>query len=351
MSKDPTYSVAGTEPVRSVEFQNYRKQWDSRVAKFPWEPVPVHLDLETVATCDLKCGSSSLDPTGFCQIWTHEHLRTLDFDKHQYKRGMMKPKLFISLAEQAAELGILSVKVNYRGEPTLHPAIVDFVELLSSLGFVDIMMNTNGNGGARKDPELFVKLVKAGLTSLSFSVDACDPEGYVKQRVGGDWQTLLNSVRSAVLAKDMGFGSPDLRIRASAVRTKLNKDKIDSGELVQFWRDQGMDWVSISECYFPSGTGHTWLASQWEQVTPDEFQCSDPFRRLIVTWDGKHTLPCCQGFTMEIDGGDVSKGLDKVWNGPEFGDVRLVHIDKVWDSWHKSMCRDCALTKKVVGPK
>ena len=36
-----------------------------------------------------------------------------------------------------------------------------------------------------------------------------------------------------------------------------------------------------------------------------EFQCSDPFRRMVVTWDGRHTMPCCQGFTLEIDGGAV----------------------------------------------
>ena len=57
--------------------------------------------------------------------------------------------------------------------------------------------------------------------------------------------------------------------------------------------------------YFPAGTQHHWQAAHWRQMTAAEFQCPDPFRRMVVTWDGRHTMPCCQGFTLEIDGGPV----------------------------------------------
>src|SRR5205809_914693 len=83
----------------------------------------------------------------------------------------------------------------------------------------DIMMNTNGNGGARKNPELFAQLVEAGITDLMFSVDACDPDSYHRQRVGGKWEILLHSVRSATKARAEGKGAEDCRIRASVVRT------------------------------------------------------------------------------------------------------------------------------------
>ena len=170
----------------------------------------MHVDLESVAVCDLRCGSSEEDPQGFCQIWTHEHIRTQGFDEHTYQRGYMDPVLYGRLIQQCADIGVSSIKLNYRGEPSLHPRIVSFVREAAGLGFPDIMMNTNGNGGARKNPQLFAQMVEAGITDLMFSVDACDPETYHRQRVGGNWEILLNSVRSAVQRARRGQGRPRL---------------------------------------------------------------------------------------------------------------------------------------------
>ena len=159
----------------------------------------------------------------------------------------------------------------------MHPRIVSFVREAAALGFPDIMMNTNGNGGARKNPELFAQLVEAGITDLMFSVDACDPDSYHRQRVGGKWEILLNSVRSAVKARAEGKGAPDCRIRASVVRTHVNAEAVDSGRMEEFWRDKmGVDWMSISECYFPAGTQHHWKAAHWRQMSADQFHVLRP---------------------------------------------------------------------------
>ena len=116
-----------------------------------------------------------------------------------------------------------------------------------------------------------------------------------------------------------------------------------------------MDWMSISECYFPAGQEHHWQAARWRQLSAEEFQCSDPFRRMVVTWDGKHTLPCCQGFTMEIDGGPVVEGTDRTplslaeaWMSPHFSRLRQSHRQKTWDrsgQEGEASCRACAVTK------
>ena len=252
---------------------------------------------------------------------------------------------------------VSSIKLNYRGEPSLHPEIVSFVAQAAKLGFPDIMMNTNGNGGARTRPELFAELVEAGITDLMFSVDASDAETYAKQRVGGDWDVLLHSVRSAVETRARGRAAPDCRIRASVVRTYLNASDVDSGVMERFWKEEmGVDWMSISECYFPAGASHNWKAAEWTNLSADEFQCPDPFRRMVVTWDGKHTMPCCQGFTLEIDGGSVApnggaphKTIQETWTSENFDRLRSAHRDRTWDregAEGEPICRHCAVTKK-----
>ena len=69
----------------------------------------------------------------------------------------MDPKLYSGLLRQCAEMGVSAIKLNYRGEPSLHPEIVSFVrqaaERLS--GHHD---EHERNGGARTRPELFAAL-------------------------------------------------------------------------------------------------------------------------------------------------------------------------------------------------
>ncbi|HSF13968.1 MAG TPA: radical SAM protein [Vicinamibacteria bacterium] len=357
MSQDPTFRVLGTAPpARSARYEAYRREWDRRGDELEAADYPVHVDLETVAVCDLRCGSSEEDPQGFCQIWTHEHIRKLGFADHTYRRGYMDPKLYAELLRQCAEIGVCSIKLNYRGEPSLHPEIVAFVRKANDFGFPDIMMNTNGNGGARTHPALFAELVDAGITDLMFSVDACDRDTYARQRVGGDWDVLLQSVASAVAARAEGRGVPDCRIRASVVRTWLNAAHVDSGRMEAFWRDEmGVDWMSVSECYFPAGALHSWKAAEWRDLSSAEFQCPDPFRRMVVTWDGKHTMPCCQGFTLEIDGGPVvsdsasPRTIREAWACENFERLRRAHRGRTWDRPGKEgepICRHCAVTRK-----
>src|SRR5207247_10353086 len=128
-------------------------------------------------------------------------------DEHPYQRGYMDPVLYGRLVQQCADAGVSSIKLNYRGEPSMHPRIVSFVREAAGLGFPDIMMNTNGNGGARKNPELFAQLVEAGSTDLMFSVDAGDPDSYRPQRVGGQWEILPHSVRLTTQARAAGQGA------------------------------------------------------------------------------------------------------------------------------------------------
>lgn len=356
MSKDPTFRVLGAEPPRSTAYEAYRREWDRRETDMDPGDTPVHVDIESVAVCDLRCGSSEEDPQGFCQIWTHEHIRTIGMEDFTYQRGYMDPVLYGRMIQQCADMGVRSVKLNYRGEPSLHPRIVSYVREAAQLGFPDIMMNTNGNGLARKQPDLFARIVEAGITDLMFSVDACDPETYARQRVGGSWEILLNAVRSAVRARDEGKGAKDLKIRASVVRTQLNADAVDNGRMEEFWRGKmRVDWMSASECYFPAGTQHHWKAAEWRQMTAAEFQCPDSFRRMVVTWDGRHTMPCCQGFTLEIDGGPVVSGsgptpvsLREAWLSANFERLRNAHRNRTWDDpvSGEPICRSCAVTKK-----
>lgn len=345
---DSTFKILKETDLRSTEYQCYRKEWERRGKELDPSLAPLHLDLEVSCICDLRCGSSEEDPKGFCNVWAFETVRTQGFKDKTYRAGLMNPVLFYRLLHDAADLGVRSVKLNFRGEPTLHPEILNFVYEAHGL-FDDVMINTNGNGGARKDPLLFGQLVYNGVTNLMFSVDACDEVTYLKQRRGGDWQLLLQSVKSAIAAKKYAANS-DCRIRASVVRTQLNKDDVDSGRMQDFWVGEvGVDWLSVSECYPIDGQINPWMASEWCLMTAEEFQCSDPFRRMIITWDGLRTFFCCHSYSGEIDGGPVISGeadaILQAWHSPIANKLRNSHIARTWYK-DQPICTRCPLRYK-----
>ena len=114
------------------------------------------------------------------------------------------------------------------------------------------MMNTNGNGLARKQPDLFAKIVEAGITDLMFSVDACDPETYAASASAAAGRCCSTRCAAAVRARAEGKAAPDCRIRASVVRTHLNAEAVDSGRMEEFWKGKlGVDWMSVSRVLLP----------------------------------------------------------------------------------------------------
>src|SRR4029079_12622094 len=98
--------------------------------------------------------------------------------------------------------------------------------------------------------------------------------------------------------------------------------------------------------------------ARWRCLRAGGFQCPDPFGRMVVTWDGRHTMPCCQGFTMEIEGGPVVAGssqplrsLREAWLSPNFERLREAHRRRTWDrpgAEGEPICRSCAVTKLPV---
>jgi hypothetical protein len=69
-------------------------------------------------------------------------------------------------------------------------------------------------------------------------------------------------------------------------------------------------------------------------------------------------MPCCQGFTLEIDGGPVvavprypiMKSLREAWASPNFERLREAHRRRSWDdpAAGEPICQSCAVTKQPV---
>ena len=131
----------------------YRLLWN--LAPFLPKGKLLHLDLELNTACNQSCLS----------CWHNKG----------FKNETMLIKDAYDHLEWGAKIGLKSVKFNLRGEPLLCNYLKNIVSYAKFLGYVDIMINTNG---ILLDKVKILELNKAGLTKCIISVDSYDRDTY-----------------------------------------------------------------------------------------------------------------------------------------------------------------------------
>jgi len=117
------------------KYSNYRKNWVNNPKKSIKEKIygekfkakkfiPLCVDIEIAAVCDLVCP--------FC---FRQHIITPD--------KIMEEKLFYKIIDQCSDLGVPSIKLNWRGEPLLHPKLPEFIKYAKEKGILEVIINTN----------------------------------------------------------------------------------------------------------------------------------------------------------------------------------------------------------------
>ena len=153
------------------KFIEYRKRWQHQPKDFDPGDFPLFLDIEVTNACNLRCP--------FCAT-------TISGDK--YKKGFISMEHVDKILKEGAENGLYGVKFNIRGEPLLHPSIVDFVRSAKDKGLIDVYFNTNG---MLLTEEMCRKLIDARLDRVSISFDGFTKEIYEGNSDGANLETLL----------------------------------------------------------------------------------------------------------------------------------------------------------------
>src|SRR3990172_246575 len=183
-----------------IDYQVYREQW-AEAGQGKLTSAPTHIDLELASICNYKCP--------FCpQAETH-----VAFD-----RRFMDTKMALKLLHEAKSIGILSVKLNWRGESTLHLGFSQIAWAAINLGFLDTMLNTNGS---YDDP--FVHAAILDLDTVIFSVDTLDEKKAKLLRPGGPLKTVLDNLEDVAWTHQT-TGLP-ARVKVNFTRQKENWDE------------------------------------------------------------------------------------------------------------------------------
>lgn len=306
---------------KDLSFAMYRIKWELATQKKYQLSFPVHIDLEINSNCNCRCI--------FCPHGTGETRNDLP---------IMSLETAKKILDELAKNKVYSIKLNWRGEPALHPNLAGIVAYAKKVGIKEVQMNTNGclfNEQKIKD------LILAGIDRVIFSIDGTTPEVYSASRVGGDFNRAVENIKTfGRIRKELKRNKPFLRVQM--VRTELNKHQVN--DYKKIWEGIAND-IRISDV---TNRGQGDYLQVGDQVSVGRTVCPQPWQRMIISCEGK-VLMCCSDWFEKYPLGDISKNsLKEIWKGAKMKAVRkrLKNLDYNFDP-----CKDCWVKESYIWEK
>lgn len=308
----------------------YKKEWDQYTKLEREVKYPPHLEFELNYSCNLRCPMCT---------WSAE--TAVEKPKDWFKLEDYK-----KIIDEAVSNGTKSVRLCFINEPLIRKDIDQFVKYASDAGILDIIITTNGTLLTK---EVSKRLIEAGLTKLSVSLDAVTEETYNKIRVGGDFNTTIKNIHDFLeIRKNLNSKLPKLRL--SFVRTKLNEGEYRS--FVEYWKDKA-DSLGIQNLQDPFAEGKFQDPSRSEgfsfgnKITPPkQFHCPEPYKRMTLRSNGD-VLACCSFYAVDLVVGNwKTTDIEKIWNGDQMIELRRIH--KNGEYYKNRACKMCVENSSFV---
>ncbi len=248
---------------------------------------PQTVDIETSLSCQLNC-----------PMCTRARM------SKEALGGIMEFNLYKKIINEIAEHKVFSVKLSWRGEPTMNPKLVDMVKYAKDKGIRDVAFLTNGG---LLDKKKIIGLIKAGLDWISFSIDGMYEE-YEKIRAPIKFDQIVQTVKTLHrIKKEKNISKPLVRIQTISGAIKKYPEYFD------FWSP----YVDRISC----------IADQ-HRANPDlikhdpDYICQAPFQRVFVTWNGV-VVPCHGDYHLHHNLGNVTtESIKGIWQSDKFSFLR-----------------------------
>jgi radical SAM protein with 4Fe4S-binding SPASM domain len=271
--------------------------------------VPVDVSLELSSLCNMKCG--------YCY-------HSADPKDIPFKMGYMDTELALNLLDQCAQIGVNSLKFNFRGESTLHQDfkyLTGYAKMLAGGSvFIERITNSNFKFATHRD-DIFEGL--ANQTKVKVSFDSFNKEVFETQRYLGKWETTYNNIRKF----HDRYLHDDCELVIQAVRTKLNYDE-DLYRLVKEHFPKAS--VSVRDVVEDRVEKNIDDLAHRKRDFDNRQPCKQAYVRLIVGQDGM-VRPCCPDIRNELI----------------LGDAKVMPLKKIFNSYMAKKLRKDLKTKRA----
>jgi radical SAM protein with 4Fe4S-binding SPASM domain len=287
------YSLGGhsVHDVPTPQYREYRRAWKENPQHFVVREFPLHLDIEVTSRCNLRCTFCDKLP-----VLSKGQMGDLDFN------------LYKKLLDEGAEGRLWGLKLSYRGEPLLHPRLVEMVAYAKARSVLDLYFNTNGMLLTEK---MAHRLMDAGLDRLSVSVEGTDPVAFERERRGAKFHRILRNLdRLLALRSRRGYTHPLVRVQT------VKFPHLDLEDYRRFWLNHADEVAAVD--YKDS---HQRLAG----LVCRDWACPQLWQRMTIEWNGA-IMPCNNDDFRHLCVGNVKeRTVAACWHDPLVQKARNLH--------------------------
>lgn len=289
--------------------------WLRRSPALPYPPLKLHL--EPTSHCNLRCvmcPQSMNAPKG---------------------NGYMGMDLYRRIIDEARGF-VFEINLFFRGEPLLHPHILEMVQIARDAG-IAVHVNTNATLLRGK---IIDGLLDVGLDKLTISFDGGEKELYEQMRRGARFDRTLENTLSLLKAKAargstrpyttiqvMRFFDPSLPGPAVPPPFLRLFQGLPVDEFDPIWAHGWAGTMMDNELFKAAPYGHNYYPCNWL------------WKSMAICWDGQVAL-CCGDFKPTEVLGDLNhQTIREIWNGPRMVRIRALQREKKLDDL--PVCRGC----------
>lgn len=296
------------------EYKDYREAWVRNAEEQIVGEYPLLVDLEISTLCNLRCPMCyTISPM---------------FQESVNKR-FMDESLFYKVIDEVAGK-VPAIRMSLRGEPTLHPKMIEMLTYAKKKGIPEVSFLTNGS---RMTGDFFEQLLLAGADWITVSIDGVG-EMYESIRKPLKFSETLEKIKIMKQIKE---------------KYQTHRPVIKVQSIWPAIRDNAEEFYNLFEPYVDV-IAYNPLADNHQNDTDieyvEKFSCPQLYQRIIVAADGS-VLVCSNDEESElIIGSAYNNTIYELWHGKEMERMRNLHREE--DGYKKEhICRKCYLPRKM----
>jgi len=319
-----TLSFSRLTNIIKLEFSYYLSIISGR--SIHWG-MPISISIEPTTSCNLKCPEC---PSGL--------------NKFSRQTGSISQETIEKILKQFGK-HLIYITFYFQGEPLIHPEFSKYVKMLKAKKII-VGTSTNAHFLTKEKTN---EILDSGLDRLIISLDGIDSETYLKYRKGGDFELVIENIRSFLkIKKERKSKKPFVELQF--IVFKHNEHQID--EIKALGKDLGVDKVSIKTAQlYEFEEGNELMPGQVKYSRYEEFEkgkfriksklpnhCRRSWTSNVITWDGG-LVPCCFDKDAEYRFGNITEqNYKEIISNKEYNSF-LNQILK--DRSKIDICRNC----------
>ncbi len=278
---------------------------------------PTHVDLELSNACNLNCS--------MCYT-------TTDKFKEAVEKSLMEVDIFKKAIDECVKYkSHYSIRLSWRGEPFLHPEVLELVKYAKKKGIKEVSTLTHGGF---LTPEKFEELLDAGLDWLTISFDGVD-ETYEEIRAPLNYEESVAKIKKYYeIKKAKKSVKPVIKVQGVWPAIQKNPEKY-------FNTFQPI----VDQVAAPPLLDYLHMDTDIEYI--ENFTCPVLYQRLTVASSGKSFM-CFNDELETSEIGDLhTDSIYDIWHGKKMQEKRKIHL-KHMGYKELSSCKFCFYPRKTT---